>query len=542
MRSIAKKTYYIWIFVFALILVNGYFIFQFSNKNTVTKDIWTLFQRWSYQVLANDFDDTVLSSDDEYYRLVSMAKLWDYDWVWIDLQEQKILDKRLEKLYKVFSFYDKGDWEWIINYVWKMDWDSSQVRSFNLQMRAYAYLKLWKYEEATILANDSVVLDEFSPWGMILLGIIQSNKRNWSESLKNFERWSNLWHIENDLSLFHRWTTEFYLKRRSEMENHFDLISDNSLYAYDIAVFKWRNYFENQKYKEASLAFNKAEKINGKWWIHMMWLWKVYMNLEQWSKAYEVQQIARERSWWNPNPELLSDMIIPLSKLWEDDELKLNEVLIEERLSKSPWRHEIYVRALQKASLHDKSYAVWSKAIDTLFSVNWANLEKIHNLNLRTIIYKLLETKWTPEEAKRYDLLINYQGATTKERYVYLSLRDYWAGDAEIALRALQELQTNSTEEDLQTIQILHLIFNNEAKKALEKLQEYSEDPQYDIDYQRLKWKTLSLLQDWAEDYREETQEQLKLLSQLTNDEISTDEAFERRFNKRLKYMKHFYK
>jgi hypothetical protein len=63
-------------------------------------------------------------------------------------------------------------------------------------------------------------------------------------------------------------------------------------------------------------------------------------------------------------------------------------------------------------------------------------------------------------------------------------------------LRAIHEINPTATVDDLRVIQILHHLMANNPRSAIQRLLGLSEDPDMDIDFQWLKWKAMSLLQD----------------------------------------------
>jgi len=538
--TISKKTLYIFITVLLFLLWNIFFIYKsFYWKWNIQSDIETLYKRWSYESIINSMKHEELDQDWIYYLLLSYIKNNDFKSASDIFKETNIASKSANKIYKLLTFKKLEDREWLIEYGEILSSEDPQVRSVYLQMRAYAYYKLWKNSEAWILAEDSLFLDEFSWSSMVTLWLINVRKNKWTDALKNFERAKNLWFTPNDEFYYNLWLTEFYLKRHDTMLENFSQIDDNSQYAYDIALITWRYYLDNENYPEALKSFGACENIDSENWLHNFWLWRLYVKKWEWDKALNYQRKARDlNTWKTTNQQLLTDLIVSLSKTWNIDEMNIIEAIIQENLTWSLRNFELYILALQKAWLYEKAISIWNKAVTDLNDEKAS--DTISNLNIKSVIYKLLEEKWWEQEQEWLDKLINFQG-NIKHRYLYIALWDYWSWDIESWLRALQEVEPSVSEDDLKTIQILNLIYSWDAKDALKKLTEYTIDPEFDIDYQRLKRKTLSLLQNWANDYKDEVTEQLKLLDQLENNDKSLNKSFERRFNKWLRYMREFY-
>jgi len=538
-----KHTLALIITCIVIINIALYFFFN-RNSDVETLPVDVLFERSDYsQISSVPSDDIELQTTPVEARtqyLTSLLKLGSYNDAITYSKSASKLDDFWKQLYKMLIFYEKWDWTGLDNYVKILKNDSPKLRSLYIQMRALALYNQWNNKWATALANDVHKLDALAPAWLNLLWLINAKSKKWTPALKNFERAKILGHKENQETTYYQGLTEYNLKRYDAMQETLKKLLDDDVYWYDSLLILWR-YEKSQWNNElAKRYFERAGKLP---WsektTHLIELANI--DFLEWNY---VSYITYAQELLNENKLNFQDTLKlyqAYSKIWNTEQEKIIIAQIEDKLWKNVNNYRAYMNILHSLWEYDKTHQVlaqWLEAVP-LTNTKWRSL--LQNYSARTYIYQLIWSLGSESTQFFLDQLIRVEWVTNKERFVYIALVDFMNWEQESALRSLQEIKSTATVDDLSTIEILHYIYNGNIKTALQKLSSYSPDPAYDIDYQWLKWKVLSVLQDWADEYEQETIAQLEKLNQTDRNQNEINKSFEKRFNWRLKFMKHFY-
>ncbi len=541
--DIMKSNTILWII--AAIIVINLLIFWFMKFNGNSNlPIETLYERSDYNEIVwvetkkIEKEEDVVSARTQY--VMSLLKLWLYDDALVYIKETPKLDEVGKELYKALTFYEKEDRVGLEKYLKVLKNSDPKVRSLFLQLRAVASISQWKIWNAKILSNDVSKLDPLAPAWLNMLWNMFVKEKKWEDALKNFERARTLWFSDNPETLYNQALTEFQLKRYDDMQANLELIYDDSIYWYKALILAWKYFQKLKTYDQARTYFNKAAQhsLASENNTHEISLANLWLLEEDYETFIEYAKWLLET--WDLRFNWMVNLFRWYSETWKNMDAQLVQAQIEDSLGKEVDNFKIYVAAL---------FDLWlfSEAENVLENWLWLFLEwsekswELKNLLARSFIHQLNAATSSEDIQYQLDRLINISGVISKDRFVYIWLTDFMYGDTTSGLRALQEIQSTATEDDLRIVEILHYIFSEDYREALNKLGNFSPIEEYDIDYQRLKWKILSSLQDWANTYEEEAISQLEKLNQSDDNPIRLNNIFERRFNKWLKHMKHFY-
>ena len=201
------------------------------------------------------------------------------------------------------------------------------------------------------------------------------------------------------------------------------------------------------------------------------------------------------------------------------------------------------MNALNKIRKRDRALK-YQKQVETLAEQQEDpdNTLSLRNTFFHTLIYKFIQIAkdGSEEDVKAWlDHMISYPETSLKERPLFISLGFALQDDMDSALRALQELDPKVDTGDVQLIRVLHHLFDEEPKQALEQTAKISASLT-EIDRLWLKRKILSLVGQGSEEALQAVEYKLRdLIPGLTSETM--DEGFEKNFDRWLKYMKRYY-
>ncbi len=541
-----KKIFYRiggWVLV---VWANIFLWFSYAgSSSSLTTDIDLLFSRGDYTtIIAHSDQYAQLDTRDLEKLVLSFMKLWYYQEAYTILDTRPLIDPTLQQLHRILVFYNQEDWNKILDFLRGRSDPNPAVRSLFLQMRAKALYNKRMYFDAAMIATDAVSIDPLASAPTALQAMILASQRERQEAFIFFERAENLGSYVGDQYWYYKWLSEFYTRNREDMLESFANISPESEYMYAVHVFIARHWIENQEYDRALEQLYTAESLDPSARSHKMRTWKAFNRMWDHQRALQAQQIAFERSGTSPHPELLADMLESLVNTNSHEQLRTILTLLPDRIGTNQMHHEHFIRWLLRAWLYEQAYLQWIRSIEILDRMQDTTTIQLHDMVMQAIIHSLIENTWTAFEQERLDRLVAYHWSMDKSRFLYMALWDYKQWDTSSAMRAIHEIDPTATAHDLRIIQILHHLMANNPRWAIQRLLGFSDDPDMDIDFQWLKWKAMSLLQDWAAAYREETEGRLRALQQLTNEHKESEDInqlFLRRFNTWLVYMRPFY-
>lgn len=328
-----------WVILTVFVLLNciiGYLYFiQWISKVSLPE----IRQEWNYALLAQQQNA---------WWTVGLVKLWAIEqWGWRLLTTPNTqLNESILPIKKAFFLESKWDSVGAEQLLSLETHEDAATRALYLALRAYFYCTQNKYEECSVLAEDSVILDPLAPIWLQIQWVAFVNQRKFVQAKDAFERAQKIGGLcTSSICLYHRWLTSFYTTAYESAQSDLSIITWDQMYWNNALLFLWRIAYNKQQWTWAVDYFTQVI-TNKSWsdWNAELWLarvdnaqWKTQQAFDRTNKTYT--------SWWY-GIELLTDMVQYAHLLWNQSQVDILLQEIQSKVWTSLFAHLIVTRAL----------------------------------------------------------------------------------------------------------------------------------------------------------------------------------------------------
>ena len=317
--------------VVVVAILVGWYRF-FSEDAQVEQE---LRQRWDYFALANMEES---KSIDPFVRLVATLKLWDIDHAYGDAYELPIASAPdwWQMVYKALTLRSKWDRDSAQAILRGVQADDPILTSLFLELRAQLYCEQQRFEECTLLANDSVKLDPLAAYGIGLQAWAARGQWAYAQAHELRKKAEQFDIVATNWVQFNRGLTAFYVRDFQAASGDLSVLTvvqtgeKDTQITYDAMLFMGRIALHLEQYEQANTWFLVAKnyKLSQKKSVRVPDLWTARVHMTQGDYTWASAIYASLYAQFPTVVEIITDALVPAYTLGDQAQvIKLKQQL-----------------------------------------------------------------------------------------------------------------------------------------------------------------------------------------------------------------------